>query len=262
MSFCIARQRSMSMDELTEGKIYSNPYFFCCDAWNKLYPDGENLTQDQKEDENRYLRAIMCFNNSCEAKIGTYTYYYPFLMRIGAKQLTIEEFYREAKYIPLFLIKSQHGTTFKMNAFASIENLNGDFSEKINEASSFIRPFNKRWIGEPNEFTDKMKTKVKMALDKMVIPFEEKDDFIIIQTENVIISCYDQLLIPVEYSQMHLIYPEVMMFRKGSKTREINETIISLGYFSGKPNARDHLAVIMNGRICDWMNECIKKHKP
>ena len=258
----------MTMNELVDGKVYSNPYFFCCDAWNKLYPDGTDVSsneersiQAQKEDENRYLRAIMCFNNTCEAKIGTYTYYYPFMMRIGAKQLTIEEFYHETNYIPLFLIKSQHGRTFKMNVFAVIENLNGDFSEKINEASTFIRPFNRRWIGEPTEFTEEMKTKVKMALDKMMIPFEEKGDFILVQSEDVIISCYDQLLIPIEYSKMNLIYPEVMMFRKGSKTIELNETIISLGYFSSKSNARDHLAVIIHGHICDWMNECLKVNK-
>ena len=258
----------MAMKELEDSKIYSNPYFFCCDAWNKLYPDGidassneMNSIQVQKEDENRYLRAILCFNEACETKIGTYTYYYPFLMRIGSKQLTLEEFYHETDYVPLFTIKSQHGKTFKMSAVATIENLNGDFNEQIKEAISFIRPFNKKWIGMPNEFTDEMKVKVKMALDKMIIPYEENGDFIIVQSEEAIISCYDPLLIPVEYSHLKIIYPDMMIFRKGSKTKEINETIISLGYFSGKPNAHDHLAVIMNGHVCDWMVECLKAYK-
>ena len=173
--------------------------------------------------------------------------------------MTIKEFYDETGYIPLFRINVKHGSTFKMNVSATIENLSGNFTEKIADATKFIRPFNKKWLGEPVEFTEELKHKVKDTLDKLMIPYEEKDDFIVVQSEESIITCYDPLLIPYEYSKLRPIFPDVMIFRKGSRSKTVTETIISLGYFSNMKNEHDHLAVITNGHINDWMDVCIQK---
>lgn len=240
----------MTAVEIDEGKVYSNPYFFCCDAWNKLFADDQ--------DENRYLRVVICFNSDCEAKVGSLIYLYPFLMRIGPKQMSIAEFYAESGFIPLFRLNIKHGVTFKMNISSKIETLSGDFQGKITEAMQFVQPFNKKWVGEPLEFSKELKQRVKDMLERLIISYEEKGDFIVVQSENAIITCYDPLLIPFEYSKLRPIFPEVLLFMKGSKTKISNDTIVSLGYFSNNRNAHDHLAVIIDGHINDWMDICIK----